>query len=265
MNFLSIDAPFNLQYYRPGHPETEVGAMGCRTRVISNVFDPEHQQITGRGNLFFTTMNLPYLALLAREQSPANASQDDVYRRFMQLVDQTLEEVIDLSHDRFEAVAKRHVYNYPFLFGQYEYLGSEKLQPTDEIREVIKQGTQTVGFIGLAETLTALFGKHHGESAYAQQKGLEIIGHMNDWLTALAHKTKTNYSLMMTPAEGCSGRLLRATRKRFGIVPGVTDKEYFVNSVHVPPKYEISAFDKVDIEAPYHALTPAGLTYIGPR
>lgn len=230
----------------------------CRTRTISNIYDPEHEQTSGRGNLFFNTINLPYLALLAKEQCGANASSDTVYARFMEIVDQTIDDCIDLCKERFEIAARRHAYNYPFSFGQHEYVTSEKLKPEDSVREVIKQGTQTVGFIGLAETLVALFGKHHGESYESQQKGLEIIKHMNDRIADYAQKEHVNYSFMGTPAEGCAGKLLRKTRERFGVVPGVTDKEYFTNSHHVPVNFEISAYDKTDIEAPYHALEPGG-------
>lgn len=235
----------------------------CRTRTISNIYDPEHEQTSGRGNLFFNTINLPYLALLAKEQCGASASSDTVYAKFMEIVDQTIDDCIDLCKERFEIAARRHAYNYPFSFEQYEYVTSEKLKPEDSIREVIKQGTQTVGFIGLAETLVALFGQHHGESYESQQKGLEIIKHMNDRIADYAQKERVNYSFMATPAEGCAGKLLRKTRDRFGIVPGVTDKEYFTNSFMVPPRYEISAYDKVDIEAPYHELCPGGsISYI---
>ena len=143
--------------------------------------------------------------------------------------------------------------------GQHLYIGSENLGPEDEIGEVIKQGSISVGFIGLAETLTALFGKHHGESEKSQQYGLTIIGHMNDLMHKFSEEENMNYSLFATPAEGCSGRLLKACRKRFGIVPGVTDKLYLTNSVHVPVSYKISAFDKVNIEAPYHPLCEAGI------
>lgn len=235
----------------------------CRTRTISNVYDPTKEQVTGRGNLYFNTINLPYLALQAKEELGEGATFGQICARFMELLEQTMEACVEICRDRFEIVARRHVYNYPFSFGQYEYAGSEKLKPDDEIREAIKNGTQTIGFIGLAETLVALCGKHHGESAKAQDLGLKIVGFMNDWIAELASRTKINYSLMGTPAEGCSGKLLRKTRKRFGTVPGVTDKEYFTNSHHIPVTYKISAYDKVDIEAPYHALEPGGaISYV---
>lgn len=254
-NFVNIDASYNLQYYKPGCPESEIATMGCRTRVIGNVYDPEHQQVTGRGNLFFTTVNLPYLALLAKEETPAG---QDIYTKFMQLLDETIDEVLDFSKDRFDIVASRKARNYPFIMGQHLYLDSEKLQPDDEIGEVIKQGSITTGFIGLAEALVVLFGKHHGESATSQEYGLKIVGHMRDRMDQESEKTGMTYSLMGTPAEGCCGRLLRLTRKRFGVISGVTDKEYLTNSSHLPVYFPVSAYDKIHIEAPYHELENAG-------
>ena len=160
--------------------------------------------------------------------------------------------------DRFNLIAKRKAKNYPFLMGQHLYVGSENLLPDDEIREVIKHGSMTAGFIGLAETLVVLTGKHHGESAMAQELGLKIVKFMYDYMNKVAEETKLNFGIMGSPAEGCSGRLLRLTRKKFGTIPGVTDKEYFTNSFHVEVAYEISAYDKIQIEAPYHQYCPAG-------
>ena len=156
--------------------------------------------------------------------------------------------------DRFEVVAKRKAKNFPFAMGQHLYIGSENLSPNDHIREVIKHGTLVTGFIGLAETLVALTGKHHGESEESWKLGLEIIGRMNDRVAEHAKKTTMNYSFMAAPAEGCCGRLLKCTRKRFGIIPGITDHEYLSNSFHVPVYFNISAYDKIRVEAPFHAL-----------
>lgn len=227
----------------------------CRTRVISNNYDKSHEQVTGRGNLFFTTVNLPYLALLAKEETPEG---QDIYPRFMQLLDETIDDVLDLSKDRFEIIAKRKAKNYPFIMGQHLYVDSETLDPEDEIREVLKQGSITMGFIGLAETLVVLFGKHHGESSLSQEYGLKIVGHMRDRMDQESRMTDMTYSLMGTPAEGCCGRFLKLTRKRFGVVPGVTDHEYITNSSHLPVYFPVSAYDKIRIEAPYHELENAG-------
>jgi len=254
-NFINLDAPFNLKYYKAGKPETEVTAMGCRTRTIGNVHDPDREQVTGRGNLFFTTINLPYLAL---EALYCTDEHDELVDVFFKKLEQRLKDVVDFSMDRFNLIAKRKAKNYPFLMGQHLYLDSENLLPDDEVREVIKHGSMTAGFIGLAETLVVLTGKHHGESIEAQQLGLRIVKFMYDYMNKVSAETKLNFGVMGSPAEGCSGRLLRLTRKKFGVVPGVTDKEYFTNSFHVEVAYEISAYDKIQIEAPYHQYCPAG-------
>lgn len=254
-NFINLDAPFNLKYYKKGRPETEVTAMGCRTRTISNIHDPSKEQVTGRGNLFFTTINLPYLALEALQCTDEHGELVDV---FFKKLEQRLKDVVDFSMDRFNLIAKRKAKNYPFLMGQHLYVDSENLLPDDEIREVIKHGSMTAGFIGLAETLVVLTGKHHGESSIAQELGLKIVKFMNDYMNKVSEETKLNFGVMGSPAEGCSGRLLRLTRKKFGVIPGVTDKEYFTNSFHVEVAYEISAYDKIMIEAPYHQYCPAG-------
>ena len=256
-NFVNVSAPMNVKYYDPARPETSVASMGCRTRVLGNAYDPDNAVTSGRGNLFFNTINLPYLALLAKETYPDN--EKERYDYFNTLLDEKVHELIKFSHDRFELAARRKAKNFPFLMCQHVYLGSEQLLPDDEIREVIKNGSMAIGFIGLAETLVALFGKHHGESEESQKKGIEIISRMKAITDDYSKKEKMNYSIIATPAEGCSGRLLRATRKRFGTVKGVTDREYFTNSVHVPVWFKISAYDKIRLEAPYHPLCEGGI------
>lgn len=256
-NFVNVSAPMNVKYYDPARPETSVASMGCRTRVLGNAYDPDNAVTSGRGNLFFNTINLPYLALLAKETYPDN--EKERYDYFNTLLDEKVHELIKFSHDRFELAARRKAKNFPFLMCQHVYLGSEQLLPDDEIREVIKNGSMAIGFIGLAETLVALFGKHHGESEESQKKGIEIISRMKAITDDYSKKEKMNYSIIATPAEGCSGRLLRATRKRFGTVKGVTDREYFTNSVHVPVWFRISAYDKIRLEAPYHPLCEGGI------
>ncbi len=251
-NFSFLDAPFNLQYYK-GTPETEISYMGCRTRVMGNVHDPEREITTGRGNLSFTSINLPRLAI---------KSKGDI-DLFFDLLDSKLALVAAQLDERFEIQCRKHVYNSPFLMGQGVWIDSEKLSPNDEQREVLKHGTLTIGFIGLAECLKALTGKHHGESAEAQKLGLEIIGHMRGYVDRRSQATKLNYSLIATPAEGLSGRFVRLDRARYGEIPGVTDRDYYTNGFHVPVYYDINAFDKITIEAPYHALTNGGhISYI---
>ena len=254
-NFLNLDAPYNLKYYKVGRPETEVTAMGCRTRTISNIHDPSKEQVTGRGNLFFTTINLPYLALEVKQEAKDG---DDIVSLFFNRLEERLNDVVNLSMDRFNLIAKRKAKNYPFLMGQHLYVGSDDLHPDDSIGEVIKHGSMTAGFIGLAETLVVLTGKHHGESAEAQALGLKIVKYMNDFMTEVSERTKLNFGVMGSPAEGCSGRLLRLTRKKFGTIEGVTDKDYLTNSFHVPVAMQLSAWDKIRIEAPYHQYCPAG-------
>ncbi|MGN0801452.1 MAG: anaerobic ribonucleoside triphosphate reductase [Candidatus Faecivicinus sp.] len=252
-NFSFQDAPYNLKYYREGHPETEIAYMGCRTRVMANVYDPDQEISNGRGNLSFTSINLPRLAIKANRNI-------DV---FFELLDQMVALVIDQLFDRFEIQARKCVRNYPFLMGQGVWLDSEKLGWNDEVREVLKHGTLSVGFIGLAETLKSLVGSHHGESATAQNLGLEIVGHMRDLCDEASARTGMNITLLATPAEGLSGRFVAIDRKRYGEIPGVTDREYYTNSFHVPVYYNITAARKIQLEAPYHALTNAGhISYV---
>ena len=252
-NYVFLDAPFNLQYYQPGRPETEVATMGCRTRVMGNVYDPERQISYSRGNLSFTSINLPRIAIEAQHDEAA----------FYQKLDAMLELVAQQLLDRFEIQAAKHVYNFPFLMGQGVWLDSEKLGPSDEVREVLKHGTLSIGFIGLAETLTALYGHHHGESDEMQQKGLAIVQHMRDFCDQKSQAMRMNFTLLATPAEGLSGRFTRIDQKRFGVIPGVTDREYYTNSFHIPVWYPISAYDKIQKEGPYHALTNAGhISYV---
>lgn len=252
-NFAFIDAPFNLQYYDPQRPETEIAYMGCRTRVISNVYDPSRQQCNQRGNLSFTSVNLPRIAI--RAKGDLDAFFDELDRKMDLCVEQLLE--------RFEIQARKHVYNFPFLMGQGVWLDSEKLGWTDEVREVLKHGTLSVGFIGLAETLVALTGEHHGESERSQRLGLEIIARMRARMDAESQKTGLNFSLLATPAEGLSGRFIRMDKEKFGVIPGVTDRDYYTNSFHIPVYYPVSAFEKIKLEAPYHALTNAGhISYV---
>jgi anaerobic ribonucleoside-triphosphate reductase len=252
-NFSFLDAPYNLRYYKPGHPETEIAYMGCRTRVIGNVHDPSKEIVNGRGNLSFTTINLPRLGLKHR---------DDLDGFFDEL-DEKIALVVEQLLERFEIQAKKKVKNFPFLMGQHIWLDSEKLDYEDEIREVIKHGTMSVGFIGLAECLKALIGKHHGECEEAQKLGLKIASHMRKRLDEISQSLKLNFTLLATPAEGTAGRFVKMDREIFGNIPGITDREYYTNSFHIPVYYEISAFDKIRLEAPYHEFTNAGhITYI---
>ena len=252
-NFSFIDAPFNLQYYKPGHPETEIAYMGCRTRVMGNVYDPENEIAFGRGNLSFTSINLPRIAIL---------SKGDIDWFFAEL-ERRMDMVCQQLLDRYHIIAKKKVKNFPFLMGQGVWIGSKNLSPNDCVGEILKHGTLSIGFIGLAETLVALIGEHHGQSERARELGLRIVGFMRKYLDDMSQKTKLNFTLLATPAEGLSGRFVRMDKKRFGVIPGVTDREYYTNSFHVPVYYPISAYEKIRIEGPYHALTNAGhISYV---
>ncbi len=252
-NFSFQDAPFNLEYYDPNDVRTEIGYMGCRTRVVANHYDPSNRITYSRGNLSFTSINLPRLAIEAK------GDEERFYnslKKYMELCSKQL-------LDRFAIQKKKKVRNFPFLMGQGVWLGSDNLGADDEVGEVLKHGTLSIGFIGLAETLTALYGHHHGEGEEYQKKGLEIIGFMRKFVDDMSEKTGLNFTLLATPAEGLSGRFIKMDKKRFGIIPGVTDRDYYTNSFHIPVYYEISAFDKIRLEAPYHAFTNAGhITYV---
>ncbi len=252
-NFGFLDAPFNLQYYKPGHPETEIAYMGCRTRVIANVYDPTREIVSGRGNLSFTSINLPRIAI------KAHGSVELFFEDLGRKIDLVIEQLLH----RFKIQCGKKVRNYPFLMGQGIWLDSENLGPDDSVEEVLKHGTLTAGFIGLAECLKCLIGQHHGESVTAQNLGLEIVGFMRQRMDQAAKKYGLNFSLIATPAEGLSGRFVKLDRAKYGSIPGVTDRDYYTNSFHIPVYHGISAFDKIRLEAPYHALTNGGhITYV---
>ena len=252
-NFSFLDAPFNLPYYKPGVPDSEIAYMGCRTRVIGNAYDPTREIVTGRGNLSFTSVNLPRLAIEAK------GNIDKFYESLDNIMDLVVEQLLA----RFRVQAQKKVKNYPFLMGQGVWLDSEKLGPDDTVEEVLKHGTLSMGFIGLAECLKSLTGKHHGESEESRKLGLEIISKMRARMEEETKARGLNFSLLATPAEGLSGRFLRIDKKKYGEIAGVTDRDYYTNSFHVPVYYPTSAFNKIKIEAPYHALTNAGhISYV---
>lgn len=252
-NFSFLDAPFNAEYYIPGRPETEVALMGCRTRVVSNYYDKTRQIIPGRGNLSFTTINLPRLGIEAHGS----------ISHFFESLDKLVYMVFEQLMDRFKLIANKQVLNYPFLMGQGVWIDSERLSPEDKIEDVIKHGSMSVGFIGLAECLVALIGKHHGESQEAYDLGYKIIKHMRELADKHTVDTGLNFSLFSTPAEGLSGRFVKIDRKNYGAIKGVTEREYYTNSFHVPVYYNISAADKIRIEGPFHELCNAGsISYV---
>ena len=250
-NFVNIDAPYNLQYYKPGDYNSCVATMGCRTRVMSNVNGREESG--SRGNFAFTTINLPKLALEAK---------GDV-EKFFALFDK----YITLCHDyllfRLKTIEEKHVYNFPFLMGQGVWMDSEKLKPTDKIKDVLKHASYSIGFCGLAECLVALIGKHHGQSDDAQQLGLKIVKHLRERTDDYTKREKRNWTTFGTPAESTAGQFQRSNRKIYGNIKGVTDRPYMTNSSHVPVYFPICAGEKIRIEAPYHAICNAGhIAYI---
>lgn len=228
MNFVNLDAPYNLQYYKEGNIETEVATMGCRTRVMGNVYDTTKQIATGRGNLSFTSINLPRLAIKASNEKIGNGDMD----KFYELLDEMMQLAHDQLYERYKVQCRKHPRNFPFLMGQGVWLDSDKLWPDDDISEVLRHGTLSIGFIGLAETLKMLTGKHHGESEEAQKLGLEIVSHMRSLCDNWSQEEKMNYTLLGTPAEGLSGRFVRIDQGKYGRIEGVTDREYYTNSSH---------------------------------
>lgn len=252
-NFSFLDAPFNKAFYEEGNYNSEVAYMGCRTRVMGNTFDKSRQQTCGRGNLSFTSINLPRLAI----ESGGNLE------KFYKSLDEMMDLVIRQLIHRYKIQGNKRGKNYPFLMGQNIWLDSDNIGPEDKLDKVLRHGTLTVGFIGLAETLKALLGKHHGESEEAQKLGLEIISFMRKKMDDESEKMQMNFSLIATPAEGLSGRFVKMDKKKYGTIEGVTDKEYYTNSFHVPVKFKISAYEKLKIEAPYHNLTNGGhISYV---
>ena len=254
-NFVNLDAPFNQSdKWKADDPERymhEVATMGCRTRVFEDRFGDS--QSVGRGNLSFSTVNLPGLALSVMNIADENERLKAFFEKLTYAIDITGKQLYERYEFQCTALSKQ----FPLLMSGM-WVGSENLKPDDEVREVLKHGTLGVGFIGLAECLIALCGHHHGESAEAQELGLKIITFVRDKTKELSDKYDLNYSVFATPAEGLSGKFTKKDRKKYGVVHGVTDKDYYTNSNHVPVYYKCSADLKASIEAPYHDLTRGG-------
>jgi ribonucleoside-triphosphate reductase len=227
--------------------------MGCRTRVLGNTFDRQNEVAYGRGNLSFTSVNLPRIAI----KSNGNIEW------FFEELERKLELITSQLLDRYGIQAKKKVRNFPFLMGQGIWIGSDDLSLDDEIGDVLKHGTLSVGFIGLAEALVSLIGSHHGQTSEAKNLGLDIIGFMRTYLDRISAEKHLNFTLLATPAEGLSGRFVKFDRKKYGEIAGVTDRDYYTNGFHIPVYFPITAHEKIRIEAPYHALTNAGhITYV---
>jgi len=260
-NFSFLDAPFNKVFYKEGDYRTEVGYMGCRTRVMSDITDPDNQTTGGRGNLSFTSINLPRIAIKhgIALQERESADMKAFYAELTEIMDLVKDQLLE----RFEIQCSKHCYNFPFLIEQGVWTNGDKLEPQDRMRKILKHGSLTIGFIGLAETLKALIGKHHGESKEAQKLGLEIIKFMRKRCDEYSKEYNLNFALIATPAEGLSGRFVNIDKAIYGKIKGVTDRDYYTNSFHVPVYYNISIKNKLEIEAPYHELTNGGhISYI---
>ena len=253
LRFAFLDAPFNLQYYDPRRPETETAYTACRTRVAGNVYDPGRQQCSGRGNLSATSVNLPRIALRARGDLDA----------FFDELDNKMELCIQQLKDRMEILSQKHVCSYPFLMGQGVWLDSGRLSRAADVRDVLGHGPLSVGFIGLAEALVALTGQHHGQSERSQRLGLEIIARMRARTDEECAKTGLNFSLLAAPARELGSRFASLDQERFGVVPGVTDRTSYTDSFHLPENSQLSAREKLQREAPYHALANGGhISYV---
>ena len=254
-NFLNLDATFNQDpEWHENDPKRyihEVATMGCRTRVFENRFGPKTS--IGRGNLSFSTINIVKIAIECMQVK----DKKERINLFFAKLDYMLEVTARQLHDRFNFQKTAFAKQFPLLM-QGLWNGSEKLGPNDTIERVINQGTLGIGFIGLAECLVALIGKHHGESEEAQELGIKIVTYMRDRVNQFSEKYQHNYSVLATPAEGLAGRFTKGDKRQFGIIPGVTDREYYTNSNHVPVYYKCSARHKAEVEAPYHELTRGG-------
>ena len=254
-NFLNLDATFNQdEEWKADDPKRyvhEVATMGCRTRVFENRFGPKTS--IGRGNLSFSTINIVKLALECRDEQNEQKRID----MFFAKLDQMLEITAKQLDDRFQFQKTAFAKQFPLLM-QNLWIGADKLKPMDTIESVINQGTLGIGFIGLAEALVALTGKHHGESEKSQELGLKIVGYMRERANEFCERYHHNYSVLATPAEGLSGKFTKKDRKEFGVIPGVTDRDYYTNSNHVPVYYKCSARHKAEVEAPYHEMTRGG-------
>ncbi|WP_257938903.1 anaerobic ribonucleoside triphosphate reductase [Campylobacter lari] len=252
-NFSFLDASFNAKYYKKGDYNSEVAYMGCRTRVMANVYDESKEITSGRGNLSFTSINLVRLAIEAKGN----------LELFYSLLKEKLELVYEQLLHRYKIQSLKKVKNFPFLMGEGIWIDSDTLKENDSVEKVIAHGTLAIGYIGLCESLIALIGSHHGQSQEARELGLQIVRFMREFVDEKALKDKLNFSLIATPAEGLSGRFLKLDQKKYGILKGITDKDFYTNSFHIPVDFPISIYEKIQIEAPYHELNNGGhITYV---
>ncbi|EAW0605699.1 anaerobic ribonucleoside triphosphate reductase [Campylobacter lari] len=252
-NFSFLDASFNAKYYKKGDYNSEVAYMGCRTRVMANVYDENKEITSGRGNLSFTSINLVRLAIEAKGN----------LELFYSFLKEKLELVYEQLLHRYKIQSLKKVKNFPFLMGEGIWIDSDTLKENDSVEKIIAHGTLAIGYIGLCESLIALIGSHHGQSQEARDLGLQIVRFMREFVDEKARVNKLNFSLIATPAEGLSGRFLKLDQKKYGILKGITDKDFYTNSFHIPVDFPISIYEKIQIEAPYHELNNGGhITYV---
>lgn len=258
-NFANLDAPLNLMYYDPTNPDTEFATMGCRTRVLADRFGRNH--LSGKGNLSFNTLNLVKLGLkygiaLGQRQEP---DERGFYRELTHYMSIALE---GLLH-RFSIQASQKAKASDFMMREGVWEGGEQLAPDDQVGDLLKHGSLSIGFIGLAECMKAMYGKHHGEDEAVYQKAYDLIAYMRDYCDGQSELHNLNITLFATPAEGLSGKFTKRDRAVYGPLPGILDREYYTNSFHIPVYYNISAARKIELEAKFHGLCNAGaISYI---
>lgn len=250
-NFVNIDVPGNIEYYIKGKPETEIATMGCRTKTLAQLDGTG--RVTNRGNIAFTTINLPRLGILA------NHNID----KFFELFDNMILDARDELLERVKFLCTKKAFNFPFLAGQKTYLGSDDLNPDDSIEPILRHGTLAIGFLGLAECLVALIGKHHGESKEAYDLAIKIVSRLREKTDLFTSETGWQFGCFATPAEGLSGRFTKIDKEKFGIIENVTSRKFYTNSFHIPVYYPITAAEKMKLEGPFHNLCNGGaISYI---
>ena len=258
-NFANLDAPINMEYYVPGDPNTEFATMGCRTRVVADRFGRNH--LSGKGNLSFNTINLVKLGLEHGTVLGKRKWADE--EGYYAMLDRSLGIAMQGLLHRYRIQAKQPAKASDFMMREGVWEGGEALGPDDKVEDLLKHGSLSIGFIGIAESMKAMYGKHHAEDADVYAKALEVVRYMRDYCDAMSEKHDLNITLFATPAEGLSGKFTKNDAREYGSIPGVTDREYYTNSFHVPVYYQTTAARKISLEAPFHELCNAGaISYI---
>ena len=257
-NFVNVDADFNLQYYNPDKPDTAIATMGCRTRVISNRFGEVYQ--SGRGNISFNSINLTKLGI---EYGAVNGRESRDLNGFLDKLEEILDITLEGLLHRFDIQGNQPAKASDFMMQNGSWIDGEKLNPNQKIKDLLRMGSISIGFVGLAECLKALYGKHHGEDENVWEIGKNIILYIRDYCDSKSDIYDMNITCFASPAESLAGKFAKNLRRQYGVIPGVTDREYLTNSFHVPVYYDIPAYKKIDIEAPFHTMTNAGhISYV---